>query len=69
MWPSNCTPGSAHCQADWAISCHSSRARWVSWTWPVVRSVVCHEPSLTTPCMNESGMRTELLEFWPDTVP
>src|SRR5215831_3226715 len=63
------TPGSAHCHAAWAISRHSSRARWVSCTSPLVRSVVCHDPSLTTASMKRSATRTELFEFWPETVP
>src|SRR5262245_47863993 len=58
------TPGSAHFQADSAISRHSSRARCVSYTLPVVRNTVCHEPSFTTPSMNVSETRTELFEFW-----
>src|SRR5215831_15288874 len=59
---SYCTPGSAHCHAASAILRHSSRALWVSYTWPVVRYVVCHVPSLTTAFMNASFARTELFE-------
>src|SRR5688572_7303314 len=63
------TPGSAHCHAASETMRHRSRALWVSWTWPVVRNVVCHVPSSTTAFMNVSDTRTELFEFWPDTVP
>ena len=62
------TPGSAHCQAASAISRHSSRARNVSDGCPVVRMVVCQEPSFTTASMKTSVTRTELFEFWPETV-
>src|SRR5262247_1159247 len=68
MVSSYCTPGSAHCHAAWAISRHSSRPRCVSYTSPVVRMVVCQGPSLTTESMKRSETRTELLEFWPETV-
>ncbi len=37
MVSSYCTPGSAHCQAASETSRHRARARWVSWTCPVVR--------------------------------
>src|SRR5438477_6748801 len=66
---SYCTPGSAHCHAASEIARHTSRALSVSCTSPVVRSVVDHVPSPTTASMKRSGRRTELLEFWPDTVP
>src|SRR5262245_42363246 len=69
MVSSNWTPGSAHFQADSAISRHSSRARNVSCTWPVVRRVVCHGPSCSPASMERCGTRTELFEFCPDTVP
>src|SRR5215468_5128968 len=62
------TPGSAHCHAACAIVRHSSRALCVSCTWPVVRYVVCHVPSLATAFRNASEARTELFEFWPETV-
>jgi hypothetical protein len=65
---SYCTPGSAHAHADCATSRHTSRARSVSWTWPVVRNVVSHVPSDCTASMKRSGTRIELFEFWPATV-
>src|SRR5262245_27081761 len=69
MVSSYCTPGSAHCHAASASSCHSSRARCVCHTLPLVRSVVSQVPSLWSAWKNRSGTRTELFEFWPDTVP
>src|SRR5688572_8644343 len=61
-------PGSAHSHAALAIRCHNSRALTVLRTLPVVRSTRSHSPSSITAWMNSLVTRTELLEFWPETV-
>src|SRR6267378_478510 len=68
MVSSNWTPGSAHCHAASEILRHSSAAAWVWYTSPVVRSVVLQVPPEPSASMNRSGTRTELFEFWPETV-
>src|SRR5262245_42564220 len=65
----NCRPGSAQAQAAWPIFSHSSRAFSVFATLPgLVRQVRSQSPSASTAFRNSSVTRTELLEFWPDTV-
>src|SRR5215468_1050343 len=65
----NCRPGSAQAQAACAIFSHSSRALTVFATLPgLVRQVRSQSPSASTALRNSSVTRTELLEFWPDTV-
>src|SRR5262247_277139 len=68
MVVSYCTPGSAHCQAAVAIFSQSSRALMVLCTFLSVRRTSFHGPSDCTAWMNSLVMRTELLEFCPDTV-
>ena len=65
---SYCMPGSAQDQAARAICSHRSRAGMVLWTWPSVRRVRSQSPSVSTASMKPLGTRTELLEFWPETV-
>ncbi len=64
MVVSNCTPGSAHSQAAWAIWRHRSRALTVRSTAPVVTARRSQSASAMTACMNSSVTRTELLAFW-----
>src|SRR5262245_60180938 len=63
-----CRPGSAHCQAASAIFSQRSRALTVLWTLPSVRRVSFHSASVSTARKNSSVTRTELFEFWPETV-
>ncbi|GBD42228.1 hypothetical protein HRbin39_01617 [bacterium HR39] len=62
-------PGSALNHAARAMRSHSSRARTVFATLPSVRRIRFHSASSSTACMKASETRTELLEFWPETVP
>src|SRR4029078_13074561 len=64
-----CRPGSAEAQAAWPIFSHRSFAFTV---WEIlpglggqVRSQVALDP---TALRNSSVTRTELFEFWPETV-
>src|SRR5262245_41054164 len=68
MVVSNCTPGSAHCHAAVAIFSQRSRAPMVLYTFLSVRRISFQGPSFFTASMNSLAIRTELLEFWPDTV-
>src|SRR5262245_50342185 len=68
MVVSNCTPGSAQRHAALPICSHSSAAWNLLATCPVVRQCVFHSPFLSRVSKNASGMRTELLLFWPLTV-
>src|SRR5713226_8890223 len=65
---SYCTPGSAEAQAAYAIFSHKSRAFRVLAILPSVRRVRCQSPSETTRSMKSLSSRTELFEFWPETV-
>src|SRR5437867_362848 len=65
---SYCTPGSAQAQAAAPIFSHSSRAFSVLAILPSVRRWSFHSPSASTSLMKSLGTRTELLEFWPETV-
>src|SRR5215472_4415648 len=65
----NCRPGSADAQAAYAIFSHRSRALTVLATLPgLVRQVRSQSPSASTALRNSSVTRTELFEFWPETV-
>src|SRR5258705_9904398 len=68
MVVSYCTPGSAQAQAAWEIFSHRSRAFMVLETLPSVRRISFQSPSVFTASMKLLVMRTELLEFWPETV-
>jgi hypothetical protein len=61
-------PGSAHCHAASAIWRHRSLAFTVFITRPSVRAVRFQSPLAMTAWTNSLDSRTELLEFWPDTV-
>src|SRR3981081_1138347 len=61
---SNCMPGSPRCQVASAIECMGARALY---SLTGVRSLtvrVMKVPSVSTPRMNSSVTRTELLAFW-----
>src|ERR1051325_11104425 len=64
----NCRPGSAQAQAAWPIFSHSSRAFRVLATCLRVRQVRSQSPSASTAFRNSSVTRTELFEFWTETV-
>src|SRR3984893_3875897 len=65
----NCRPGSALAHAAWPIFSHRCRALTVLATLPgFVRQVRSQSPSASTALRNSSVTRTELLEFWPETV-
>src|SRR6185369_661665 len=64
----NCKPGSAHCHAASAILSQRPRALSVFVTLRSVRRVSFQSPSWTTAFKNSSVTRTELFEFWPETV-
>src|SRR5215469_12764082 len=61
-------PGSADCQAASPIRSHSLLAFLVSWTLPSTRRIRFQSPSVSTACRNSFVTRTELFEFWPETV-
>ena len=63
-----CMPGSAEAQAANAIFSHRRRALIDFATLPEVRQVRSQSPSASTAFRNSSVTRTELLEFWPETV-
>ena len=65
---SNCTPGSAQAQAASAIRLQSSRASSRSATAPSVRRIRSQPSPRSAASMKAFGTRTELLEFWPETV-
>src|SRR5437763_17084380 len=62
------TPGSAQRQAAKEICSQRSRALRVLDFLPLVRQVSVQSPSSSTALKKRLGMRTELLEFWPETV-
>src|SRR4026209_1378271 len=64
----NCRPGSAEAQAAWPIFSHRSRALRVLGTPFLFRQVRSQSPSASTAFRNSSVTRTELFEFWPETV-
>src|SRR5262245_35944249 len=64
----NWMPGSADAQAAWPIWSHSSRAFNTLTGAALSRAVSCQSPSASTAARNSSVTRTELLEFWPETV-
>src|ERR1700730_16442916 len=64
-----CRPGSAQAQAAWPIFSHRSRALTVLAIRPgLVRQNRSQLASDSTALRNSSVTRTELLEFWPETV-
>ncbi len=65
---SYCTPGSAQRQAAYPMASQSFVASSVLATPPSVRRVRSQVESLATASKKALGMRTELLEFWPETV-
>src|SRR6202142_4373022 len=65
---SNCRPGSAHCQAATAMSSHHSAAGMDLETRPSVRRLRSHVFPASSRAKKSFGMRTVLLEFWPETV-
>src|ERR1700754_1947607 len=68
MVVSNCTPGSAEAQAAAPIFSQRSRGLMVLWSLPSVRRIRSQSPLFSTFSMKALGTRTELLEFWPETV-
>src|SRR5438552_19007472 len=68
MVVSYCTPGSAQAQAASPISPHSSAALIVFEILPSVRRIKVQSPPSSTRSRNSLVTRTELLEFWPETV-
>src|SRR5258708_676191 len=68
MVVSYCTPGSAQAQAASPLSSHSSAALLVLEILPSVRRIRVQSPPSSTRSRNSLVMRTELLEFWPETV-
>ncbi len=65
---SYCTPGSALAQAACEMPSQSWRAGMVLAIRPSVRLVSCHSRSSTTRSRKSLPTRTELFEFWPETV-
>ncbi len=63
-----CTPGSAQAQAAWATLPQSSRALTVRATRPSVRRISGQSASASTASRKALVTRTELFEFWPETV-
>src|SRR6266481_654605 len=64
MTVSYCMPGSPHCHVASEILCSRSRALYFLSGRPSFTARVENSPSLTTPFMNSSVTRTELLAFW-----
>src|SRR5687767_662174 len=62
------SPGSALAQAALQMSSHSSRALRRLWVLPSALFLSSHSASFSTAWKNSFGTRTELLEFWPETV-
>ena len=65
---SYCKPGSADSHAARAMRAQRSRACTVFSTLPSVRRTRSHEPSSRTARRKSAFTRTELFEFWPETV-
>ena len=63
-----CMPGSAQAQAAWPICSQRSRAFTVRATLPSVRRTSSQSASSSTAFRKASVTRTELFEFWPETV-
>ncbi len=68
MVVSYCMPGSPQSQAASAIWDMTSRALTVSTAEPSVRARVVQSPSASTASMKASETRTELFEFWKNTL-
>ena len=68
MVVSNCTPGSAQDHAALETWSQRSLAGMVLATALVVRSISCQSSSRSTASRKAFERRTELLEFWPETV-
>src|SRR5690349_117801 len=66
---SYCTPGSAHDHAAYEIFSHSRRAGTRRAVLPSVRRTSSQSPSWSSASKKRFGMRTELFEFCPLTVP
>ena len=69
MVVSNCRPGSAQAQAAWLIWSHRSRA--LTDFGDLAVGAPDQAPvavGFAPPRMKSSVTRTELLEFWPETV-
>ncbi len=64
----NWMPGSAEAQAAWPTFSHNSRAFSFLIVRLPTRAVSAHSPSPSTASRKASVTRTELLEFWPETV-
>jgi hypothetical protein len=64
----NCTPGSAQDHAALETWSQSSLAGMVFATALDVRSMSCQSSSRSTASRKAFDRRTELLEFWPETV-
>ena len=65
---SYCVPGSAQRQAAFAILSHTSRAGIDCITRPSVLAFNSQLPFSDNALKKLFGIRTELFEFWPDTV-
>ena len=68
MVVSYCTPGSARARRRRRSCCQRSRALTVLGTSPSVRQVRFQSPSSSTALKKSLVTRTELFEFWPETV-
>src|SRR5215813_8263461 len=68
MVVSNWTPGSAEAQAARPILSQRSRAFRLLVTLPLTREIKFQSPFSKTALMKSLLTRTELLEFWPETV-
>src|SRR6478736_4616189 len=64
----NWMPGSAEAQAAWPIFSHRSRALSVFTVLPERRALSAQSSSASTALRKASSTRTELFEFWPETV-